>query len=74
MNITPTQPRRPRGQAKQATVRLGEAPLTRNLVIRCSEELYETAVRLAKEQQSSLSDYVRRLILTDLEREADQTS
>lgn len=73
MSITPTQPRRPRGQAKQATVRLGAAPLNRNLVIRCSDELYDTAVELAKQRESSLSDYVRRLILEDLRaRSADQ--
>jgi hypothetical protein len=67
MNSAPTEPRRPRGQAKKATVRLGAAPLTRNMVIRCSDELYRIAIQQAKGQNASLSDYVRRLILEDLQ-------
>lgn len=74
MSTTPTQPRRPRGQAKRATVRLGPAPLTKNLVIRCSDELYETAVGQARSQERSLSDYIRRLILDDLKAQPAERS
>jgi len=37
------------------------------MVIRCSDELYRIAIQQAKGQNASLSDYVRRLILEDLQ-------
>ncbi|MFP4375990.1 MAG: toxin-antitoxin system HicB family antitoxin [Spirochaetales bacterium] len=65
-----SQPRRKRGQGQKAVNRLSEKPLKRNMVIRCSDELYRAALEAAKRQQCSLSDYVRHLILTDIKKAA----
>jgi hypothetical protein len=40
----------------------------RNLVIRCSDELYAAARSAATRKDVSLSDYVRHLIIRDVER------
>ncbi len=61
-----TQPRRKRGQGQKAVNRLSQQPLTRNMVIRCSDELYQAALEAAKRHDCSLSDYVRQLILVDI--------
>ena len=61
-----SEPRRKRGQGQKAVNRLSEQPLKRNMVVRCSDELYQGALEAAKRKQCSLSDYVRQLILVDL--------
>jgi predicted HicB family RNase H-like nuclease len=63
-------PRRPRGQGCRATRRLSETPLEKNMVVRCSDALYEAAQNLASEQNVTLSDYVRELIIRDVERQS----
>ena len=62
---TPKATRR-RGQGARATERLGDDPLDRNMVIRCSEGLYDAARDEAARRKVTLSDYVRSLILRDL--------
>lgn len=62
-----TAPRRPRGQGFRATKRLSETPLERNMVVRCSDMLYEAARDVASAHHVTLSDYVRDLIIRDVE-------
>lgn len=57
---------RRRGQGALATRRLGTEILARNMVVRCSDELYEAARQAASSNAISLSDYVRDLILKDI--------
>ena len=57
---------RRRGQAARATERLGEERLERNMVVRCSDELYRVATEAARGQRITLSDYVRSLIIRDV--------
>ena len=64
--MQPSQVKRKRGQGAKATKRLGEDPLAKNIVVRCSDELYEAARSAAVSNSVSLSDYVRSLILSDL--------
>ena len=59
---------RPRGQGFRATKRFSEMPLERNLVVRCSDKLYEAAQHIASAHHVTLSDYVRDLIIRDVER------
>jgi hypothetical protein len=60
--------KRRRGQWAKATKRLGDETLAKNIVVRCSDELYQAARAAATSGNVSLSDYVRSLILTDLEK------
>ena len=57
---------RRRGQGAKATQRLGENCLQKNMVIRCSDELYSAAGSIARAHDVSLSDYIRSLIIRDL--------
>jgi predicted HicB family RNase H-like nuclease len=61
-------PRRPRGQGYRATKRLSETPLDKNMVVRCSDTLYEAAQNVASAHDITLSDYVRELIIRDVEK------
>lgn len=58
---------RARGQGFRATKRFSETPLERNLVVRCSDKLYEAAQYSASAHHVTLSDYVRDLIIRDVE-------
>jgi predicted HicB family RNase H-like nuclease len=59
---------RQRGQGFRATRRLTDLPLERNMVVRCSDQLYQAARSAAGERSVSLSDYVRELIIQDVQR------
>jgi hypothetical protein len=72
MRSTPVSSRPP-GQASRATRRLGDDPLDRNMVIRCSDALYEAARTAAAARSESLSDYVRHLIIRDMGRRRSDT-
>ena len=59
---------RHRGQGFRATVRLTDTPLERNMVVRCSDQLYQAARTAAGTRRVTLSDYVRELIIQDIQR------
>ena len=60
-------PGRQRGQGFRATRRLADTPLERNMVVRCSDELYQAARSAAGKRSVTLSDYVRELIIQDVQ-------
>lgn len=72
MESTSVSPSR-RGQAVLATRRLGSDRLDRNMVIRCSDELYRAARAAAANRNESLSDYVRGLLIRDIQRPSAST-
>ncbi len=59
-------PGRQRGQGFRATRRLADTPLERNMVVRCSDQLYQAARSAAGRRSVTLSDYVRDLIIQDV--------
>ena len=73
MESTSVPPSR-RGQAALATRRLGSDRLDRNMVIRCSDELYLAARAEAASRNESLSDYVRDLLIRDIQRTSAVTT